>query len=99
MKAYGTSIGGDRRRTRRDLLRQYVKLQRDLVDGDPADPSYQAVIHAFRQLGYLLINSGFEDDLDRLLRIRVLYGGRATPSHRSGRHVPEELYVMERRPV
>ncbi|MDQ2743371.1 MAG: hypothetical protein M3Z66_13910 [Chloroflexota bacterium] len=89
----------DRRRLRRDLLCQYVRLQRDLVDGDPATSAYQGTIHAFRQMGYALINSGFEDDLDRLLRIRVLDGGQAKPSPRSERSFPDGLQMIETRPA
>ena len=40
MKVHG-SFTGDRERTRRDLLRQYVRLQRELIEGDPAGSSYQ----------------------------------------------------------
>jgi hypothetical protein len=96
MNVHG-STSGDRRRTRRDLLRQYVRLQRDLVDGDPSSSTYQATIHAFRQMGYALITAGFEDDLDRLLRIRVLEGGRAQGIARADRSCPPELFMIEQR--
>lgn len=66
----------ERLRARRELVRQYLRLQRELVDGDPASSSYRSTIHAFRQMGYQMISSGFEEDLDRLLRLRVLPGGR-----------------------
>ena len=96
MKVHG-SFTGDRERTRRDLLRQYVRLQRELIEGDPAGSSYQATIHAFRQMGYSLISAGYEEDLDRLLRIRVLEGGRATPARPEERGRPSELFLIERR--
>jgi hypothetical protein len=98
MSAFG-SAAGERQRVRRDLLRQYVKLQRDLIDGDPSSSSYQATIHAFRQMGYALINSGFEDDLDRLLRLRILDGGRAIPAPPDERAIPDELRLIETRPA
>lgn len=87
-----------RRQTRRDLVRQYVQLQRDLIDGDPASSTYQATIHAFRQLGYTLISSGFEDDLDRLLRLRVFDGGRPHRDRPEETAIPE-LFVIEQKPV
>ena len=65
----------ERRRLRQHLVRQYVCLQREIVDGEPGSASYRASVHALRQLGYVLISSGFDEDLDRLLRIRVLDGG------------------------
>jgi hypothetical protein len=74
-------------------------LQRELVEGDPASSSYQSTIHAFRQMGYSLIASGFEDDLDRLLRLRVLDGGRARRSPRARRPTPNDLFVIERQPA
>jgi hypothetical protein len=48
-------------------------------------------------MGYALISAGLEDDLDRLLRIRVLEGGRPTRSARAERSVPDYLCVIERR--
>lgn len=78
-------------------MRQYLKLQRDLIDGDPASSDYQATIHAFRQMGYALISSGFEEDLDRLLRLRVLEGGRAQPCPQDRRSDPAELQVIRER--
>lgn len=93
------SATGERRHLRRDLLRQYVRLQHDLVDGDPASSAYAATIQSFRQMGYALISSGFEDDLDRLLRIRILEGGRAVPGDRAERVYPTELHVIESRPA
>ena len=98
MQADGHSTGR-RQEVRRELLRQYVRLQRDLVEADPASSSYQGLIHAFRQLGYVLITSGFEDDLDRLLRIRVLDGGRPESAPREERSVPEGLQIIERRNI
>lgn len=86
-----------RQSLRRDLLRRYVGLQRDLIDADPATSAYQATIHAFRQMGYMLITSGFEEDLDRLLRIRVLSGGRDQPRERRERDAFPELLVLDRR--
>lgn len=86
-----------RRKTRRELLCEYVRLQQELIDADPASSSYNATIQAFRQMGYALITAGFEEDLDRLLRIRVLDGGRAAPTPRDERHIPSELHVIERR--
>lgn len=86
-----------RQRARRELLQQYVRLQRELVDADPASSAYQGTIHAFRQMGYALIASGYEEDLDRLLRLRVLDGGRAVPAPSSERTPPDELHVIEQR--
>jgi len=85
----------DARNTRRDLLHQYVRLQRELVDADPAWGAYDVTIQAFRQMGYSLITAGYEEDLDRLLRIRVLDGGRSSPAPRSDREPPLELHVLE----
>ncbi|HEX8917808.1 MAG TPA: hypothetical protein VF898_04865 [Chloroflexota bacterium] len=62
---------------RRELVKQYMHLQRELIEGDPAESSYQGTIHAFRQMGYMLISYGMESDLDRLLRIRVIEGGKS----------------------
>lgn len=96
MTAQGPATG-ERRQVKRDLLRKYVRLQRDILDGDPASSAYAATIQSFRELGYALINNGFEDDLDRLLRIRVLDGGRAIRSDRSERKFPKDLQVIESR--
>jgi hypothetical protein len=74
-----------------------MHLQRDLIEGDPATSSYQATVHAFRQMGYALISAGLEDDLDRLLRIRVLEGGNPTRTSRSERSIPDYLCLIERR--
>lgn len=93
------ALSGERRRARRELLHNYLRLQRELIDGNPASSSYQATIHAFRQMGYVLISSGFHDDLDRLLRIRVLDGGRATRRLRDVRDPVPELEIIEQRPV
>lgn len=98
MTAQGSATG-ERRHVRRDLLRQYVRLQRDLIDGDAASAAYATTIQSFRHMGYALISSGFEDDLDRLLRIRVLEGGRAIPSSRAERMYPAELHMIESRPT
>jgi hypothetical protein len=87
------------REVRRGLLRQYVRLQRDLTEADPASSAYQSSLHSFRQMGFVLISCGLEDDLDRLLRIRVLDGGLRFPALRESRRVPEGLHVLERRPV
>lgn len=89
-------LSADGRRTlRRDLLRRYVYLQKELIDADTSSSSYQAIVHAYRQMGQTLISSGFEEDLDRLLRIRVLDGGRALPLPKTKRTVPDELYLIE----
>ncbi|HEX6506004.1 MAG TPA: hypothetical protein VF221_00075 [Chloroflexota bacterium] len=93
----GDLTGVARQKSRRELLRQYVRLQHELLEADPSSSAYQATIHAFRQMGYALITSGFEDDLDRLLRLRVLDGGRATPSPASERTIPSELQVIQQR--
>jgi hypothetical protein len=82
---------------RRDLVRKYVRLQHELIDADPMSSAYAGTIHAFRQMGYTLITSGFEDDLDRLLRLRVLEGGRGQRAPRDQRGGIPELYVLERR--
>lgn len=84
--------------SRRDLLRRYVVLQRELAEGDPASSSYQATIQAFRSMGYMLIASGLEDDLDRLLRIRVLEGGKRK-RHAKRSPVPKDLVIIEQRPA
>jgi hypothetical protein len=68
----------ERRRLRQHLVRQYVRLQREIVGGEPGCSSYRASVHALRQLGYVLISSGFDEDLDRLLRMRFLEGGCPT---------------------
>jgi hypothetical protein len=96
MDANGTN-GAARRNTRRGLLGQYVRLQRDLLDSDPSSANFQATIHAVRQMGFTLISSGFEDDLDRLLRLRVIDGGRtsSTPMHERTR--PVDLHLIEQR--
>lgn len=86
---------GKRQQVRRELLRQYMRLQRELMEADPSSATYQSIMHAFRQMGYILISSGFEDDLDRLLRIRVLDGGRAARAERSERTEYPELHVLE----
>jgi len=96
MRADSTAAGA-RSRVRRDLLHQYMHLQRELIDGDPGTSAYQGTVHSFRQMGYALISAGFEDDLDRLLRIRVVEGGKSTPSSRSERSVPGYLCLIERR--
>jgi hypothetical protein len=88
-----------RKQTRRELLHHYVRLQHELAGADPAASSYSATIQSFRQLGYALITAGFEEDLDRLLRIRVLDGGKATPSRKDERQIPADLLVIESRPA
>lgn len=90
------SQGDERQQARRDLLRRYLELQRELMDGDPGTSAYQGTIHQFRQMGYLMITSGFEEDLDRLLRIRLLDGGRCLPLPRDRRTQCPELHIMER---
>jgi hypothetical protein len=98
MRNDGQALAG-RRKTRREMLQQYVKLQHELIDADPSSSSYAATIQSFRQMGYALISAGFEEDLDRLLRIRVLDGGNATPSSRDERHVPDDLHIIEQVPA
>lgn len=97
MNAHG-STKGSHGTARRELVRQYVQLQRELIDGDPASSAYQATIHAFRQLGYALIASGYEDDLDRLLRLRVIDGGRERTRPERTAALPE-LHVIEQVPA
>jgi hypothetical protein len=92
-------VSGHRQEVRRELLRQYMRLQRELIEADPASSAYQTTMHAFRQMGYVLITSGFEEDLDRLLRIRVLEGGRPTRSAPDEREVPQELFVLQQVPA
>lgn len=87
----------DRQRARQEMLRSYLRLQRELIDGDPGSSAYQRTIHAFRQMGYVLISAGFEEDLDRLLRIRVLEGGRAERRGRDRLSTLPELHVIEQR--
>lgn len=94
-----TDRSAQRQQLRRDLIHQYIHLQRQLLDAEPSSSTYQAAMHAFRRMGCTLITSGFEDDLDRLLRIRVLEGGRADrDSARDGR-IPQDLHVIEQVPV
>jgi len=80
---------------RRELLRQYMRLQRLLMEEDPGTSEYQGAIREFREMGYVMISSGFEDDLDRLLRIRLLDGGLDRPALREARGSCPELHVME----
>src|SRR5438270_5105236 len=96
MYADGTN-GATRQKVRRELLGQYVRLQRDMVDADPASAAYQTTIQAFRQMGYALISSGFEEDLDRLLRLRVLDGGLHAQAPPKERTRPVELHLIETR--
>jgi hypothetical protein len=98
MRNDGQALAG-RRRTRREMLQQYVRLQHQLMDADPSSSSYAATIQSFRQMGYALISAGFEEDLDRLLRIRVLDGGRTTRAAREERDLPDELHVIEQVPA
>ncbi len=88
-----------RRHMRRELLGQYVRLQRDLLDSDPSSAGYQATIYAFRQMGHALISAGLEEDLDRLLRLRVMDGGRRTPAPKKVRTIPEELHLIEQHSI
>jgi hypothetical protein len=91
--------GARRQQLRRDLIHQYLHLQRQLLEAEPSSSTYQATMHAFRRMGYTLITSGFEDDLDRLLRIRVLDGGK---THRGEPHessFPQDLHVIEQVPI
>jgi len=84
-----------RQKVRCELLGQYVRLQRARAEADPASAAYQTTIHAFRQMGYALISSGFEEDLDRLLRLRVLDGGRSSPAPLQARSRPVEMHLIE----
>jgi hypothetical protein len=47
-------------------------------------------------MGHVFIKSGREDDLDRLLRMRVLDGGLAAPSPRDERSTPNGLMLIDR---
>lgn len=87
----------DRQKSRREQLRQYVHLQRELLNADSTTSDYQASIQAFRQMGYALINSGFESDLDRLLRLRIMDGGRDEPTPRAERTCTPDLHVLKER--
>lgn len=87
--------GAARQHMRRELLGQYVRLQRDLLDSDPSSAAYGATMYAFRQMGYALISSGFEEDLDRLLRLRVMDGGRRSPTPKRDRTIPVDLHLIE----
>lgn len=87
----------DRQKSRRELLRQYVHLQHELLDADSTTSAYQASIQAFRQLGYAFINAGLESDLDRLLRLRVIDGGRAEPAPRAERACTPDVHVLKER--
>ena len=94
-----TSLLRRRQQARREQLQRYVHLQRELVEGDPSSPRYHGTIHAFRQMGHALIAAGFEDDLDRLLRIRILDGGRPAPATRPERSQWPDLTLIESVPV
>jgi len=87
----------NRQKSRRELLRQYVHLQRELLDADSTTSAYQASIQAFRQMGYALISSGFESDLDRLLRLRIMDGGRGEPAPRAERTPGPDLQLLKER--
>lgn len=93
------TMTAERKRLRRDLLRQYMQAQRRLIDADPSTSTHEAAVRSFRQLGYMLISSGFEEDLDRLLRIRVLDGGlpAGSPGGPVGGEPVPEIHVLERR--
>lgn len=91
--------GAKRQQLRRDLIHQYVQLQRQLLAAEPSSSDYQATMHAFRRMGYTLITSGFEDDLDRLLRIRVLDGGKTERDGTREGKIPQDLHVIEQVPV
>lgn len=93
MFAEGSEVEA-RRRMRRGLLGRYVRLQRDLVSTDPASAAYHSTVHAFRQMGYTLISSGFEEDLDRLLRLRLVDGGRSFPTPAEERERPADLHLV-----
>ena len=88
-----------RQQLRRDLIHQYMHLQRQLLEAEPSSSTYQATMHAFRRMGYTLITSGFEDDLDRLLRIRVLDGGKSGRRKSREEGVPQDLHIIEQVPV
>jgi len=87
----------NRQKSRRELLRQYLHLQRELLDSDSTTSCYQSSTQAFRQMGCALINSGFEADLDRLLRIRVIEGGRNGPTPRAQRILARDLRLLKER--
>jgi hypothetical protein len=88
-----------RQQLRRYLIHQYMHLQRQLLDAEPSSSTYQATMHAFRRMGYTLITSGFEEDLDRLLRIRVLDGGKAGREESARSEFPQDLHIIEQVPV
>jgi len=48
-------------------------------------------------MGCALINSGFEADLDRLLRLRVIEGGRNEPTPRAQRIFARDLRLLKER--
>jgi len=84
--------------TRRELLKQYVQLQHDIMEADPSSSTYQVTVRAFRQMGHMLMTAGFEEDLDRLLRFRVIEGGRPRRAHPPNSPADEPiLHVIERR--
>ena len=84
------------RKARGELIRRYVTLQRDIMNANPGSSAYRATIGAFRQMGHVMIKSGFEDDVDRLLRFRIIDGGRARSEPRTQKNI-SELYLLERR--
>lgn len=85
------------RKIRGDLLRQYVQLQRDIMESDPSSSAYHATIRSFRQMGQVLISAGFEEDLDRLLRLRIIEGERPARRSNAAHANQPELHVLERR--
>ncbi len=87
----------DHQRNRRQLLRQYLRLQRELLNAGSPSSCYQSSTQAFRQISCALINSGFEADLDRLLRIRVIEGGRNGPTPRAHRILARDLRLLKER--
>lgn len=97
MHSYGADRA-TRQRVRRELVGQYARLQRDLMESEPTSTAYQNSIQAFRQMGYALISSGFEDDLDRLLRLRIMAGGRPSPLPLAGRNRSMNVHLIEQRP-
>ncbi len=93
------SIGIAGSSARRILLEQYIRLLRESRYAGAQHSQGERTAEALCQMGRNLIGAGLEDDLDRLLRFRVLEGGLARPSPARTRSVPHQLHVLESCPT